>query len=771
MTSPPRSSSPLTPPGLSSIFFSFTRAFTRPNDPPPRKSFAPSLDFDAGINTSTAWTVHLDSDRDSVASPSPTPNPSSLSDDEADETAFAGDGRGARVLHAFAGKPEFREIVVEAGDEINVVREDAGDGWSLVRNNRGQMGLLPRTYYTFTVDFLSSPIEASHTQHASTSRRDASTQSLTPRNTVYQVPFEADPDVQPIVMQTTGERMLAAFPSFRQSLLGGKSLNRFSSFVTSGAEAYVLKGAGIVETSPSTTIRTPTHGPEPSEDADDNSDDSDGEASGNPKPKRTSEADRHFVDAGPSWRPKVPPFRILVHSPSKRTSTLSGSYTVYSVTSLFHFPSEGADSEVSATRITVHRRFSHFVVLHTALTRRLPGIALPPLPEKQYAGRFNDDFVEARRGDLERYLAKVVRHPVARYAEILTFFLGCESDVEWKRQLPRHLRLPAAGPSFYANVFHPEFNLDAEEAAEAVDRFDEHTRAVGTGVQDLRDTFGQYRQARVEMSKAERMLSYAFLSLVTAKPLASVSEEEQIFRNPDVSDEETRNSNPRRGKGRMNEDGAWCWREDCKECLRLTKALVKTSETMQNVADLYDDHARRTQLHTHDALKSAAHPSPLYAAVVDTHRNALSRYTEAMHPGKSTTDEVVGSRCETVLNTTMAEMEAYHTQKVEDFSALAKEHLDGEIEFYEQILTRLRTARRTFEPPVYPALSTGARQPSIYERELAHPRTEADPLPQPCPHVFDSAPMRPVSHAIQEGVNMLLGSGTGGRASVFGRFW
>jgi len=33
----------------------------------------------------------------------------------------------------------------------------------------------------------------------------------------------------------------------------------------------------------------------------------------------------------------------------------------------------------------------------------------------------------------------------------------------------------------------------------------------------------------------------------------------------------------------------------------------------------------------------------------------------------------------------MAEIETYHTQKVEDFSSLAKEHLDGEIEFYEQV--------------------------------------------------------------------------------------
>jgi sorting nexin-9/18/33 len=138
----------------------------------------------------------------------------------------------------------------------------------------------------------------------------------------------------------------------------------------------------------------------------------------------------------------------------------------------------------------------------------------------------------------------------------------------------------------------------------------------------------------------------------------------------------------------------------------------------------------------------------------------------------------------------MAEMETYHTQKVEDFASLAKEHLDGEIEFYEQVsksdalhpsytridakqvLSRLRTARRTFEPPIYPLLTTEARQPSIYERDLEHPRLNPDPLPQPCPHVFDL--MRPVSHAIQEGVGLLLGGAANamtGRGSVFGRFW
>lgn len=51
----------------------------------------------------------------------------------------------------------------------------------------------------------------------------------------------------------------------------------------------------------------------------------------------------------------------------------------------------------------------------------------------------------------------------------------------------------------------------------------------------------------------------------------------------------------------------------------------------------------------------------------------------------SQADEEVAARCETVLNTTMAEMETYHSQKVEDFAAITKDHLDGEIDFYEQV--------------------------------------------------------------------------------------
>ncbi|KAG6826448.1 hypothetical protein H0H92_015758 [Tricholoma furcatifolium] len=696
-------------------------------------------EFDAGINTSAAWTEHFESE------PS-----GSLSDDDIDHGNVQ-EPCSAWALYDFRGKSEFKELDLAAGDVLDVLKEDLADGWSLVKDANGKVGLVPRNYYTFTPDLESAEPFEPNINHA----KKGSSTSITPRGS-------PKPSPVPIVPQSTGEWISS---SFRHSLFGGKSLNRFSSFVTSGAEEFLLRGTSVDFLD---ALTSSDHRCEASNATIDE------EEVNRLNRLGLGESDRHFIDAGPTWKEKIPLFRVLVHSPIKRTSAFTTPYTVYALTSLFE-PSSSQEeleenknsdtilgpepgvSPINPTRITVYRRFSHFVVLHATLTRRLPGIALPPLPEKQYAGRFSEEFIEARRGDLEQYLNRVVRHPVARYAEVVTLFLGCENDVEWDRMTPQFLAIPAEKPSFYTRVFHPAFNVDVDEAQETIERFESHTKAVGKGVDGLRTVYGRVREARIEMSKAERLLSYSLLSMITAKPLESsmtgVDEADDVY---DV-----------KKKGLSNEHGAWCWRENCQECLKLTKAVQRTAETLQHVADSYDDHARRTQLATQESLKAVAHPASLYEPVVTTHKETLARYQEATREGQ--TDEELAARCETVLNTTMSEIEVYHNQKVEDFTILAKDHLDGEIQFYEQILSRLRAARRNFDQPLFDELAESSRQCSIYERELENPRLTADQLPQPFPHVFDSAPMRPVSAAIQEGFGILLGPSP--RGSGFGRFW
>lgn len=71
------------------------------------------------------------------------------------------------------------------------------------------------------------------------------------------------------------------------------------------------------------------------------------------------------------------------------------------------------------------------------------------------------------------------------------------SEQEWKRLIPHHLSMPAAGSAFYARIFHPAFNIDVEEAEDAADRFDIHTKAVSKGVQGLRNVFVRVREARI----------------------------------------------------------------------------------------------------------------------------------------------------------------------------------------------------------------------------------------------------------------------------------
>jgi sorting nexin-9/18/33 len=112
---------------------------------PPR----PVSDFDSAINTSTAWTEHLEGGYTPRKYLSESNVPATVSDEEEiEEITYP-----ARVLYKFEGKGEYTELTVEAGDEVEVVKEDVGEGWSLVRDSLGQVGLLPQSYYAVCTDF------------------------------------------------------------------------------------------------------------------------------------------------------------------------------------------------------------------------------------------------------------------------------------------------------------------------------------------------------------------------------------------------------------------------------------------------------------------------------------------------------------------------------------------------------------------------------------------------------------------------------------------
>lgn len=78
------------------------------------------------------------------------------------------------------------------------------------------------------------------------------------------------------------------------------------------------------------------------------------------------------------------------------------------------------------TYSSVLRRYSDFLWLYERLHTERAGAIVPPVPEKQPVGRFNQSFVEDRRQQLERFLRRVAVHPELADAACLDTFLRAD---------------------------------------------------------------------------------------------------------------------------------------------------------------------------------------------------------------------------------------------------------------------------------------------------------------------------------------------------------
>ncbi|KAJ2523603.1 intercellular trafficking and secretion [Coemansia sp. RSA 2049] len=92
-------------------------------------------------------------------------------------------------------------------------------------------------------------------------------------------------------------------------------------------------------------------------------------------------------------------------------------------------------------RYALRRRFQDFVWLHEQLGKQFMACAIPPLPGKhrlEYitGDRFSVEFVTKRKHGLERFLQRILLHPVLRTSQHLTVFLEAKdwsSEYEGKQ--------------------------------------------------------------------------------------------------------------------------------------------------------------------------------------------------------------------------------------------------------------------------------------------------------------------------------------------------
>ncbi|KAI8354516.1 lipid binding protein [Mortierella sp. GBAus27b] len=135
---------------------------------------------------------------------------------------------------------------------------------------------------------------------------------------------------------------------------------------------------------------------------------------------------------------------ITVTDPTKEEDSYI-SYQVNTKTKMRGYSSES---------ISVRRRYQDFRWLYNALSRVHAERVLPPLPDKYRLGyvrgdRFSREFVEKRRAGLERFLRKIVGHPVLQKRQEVHAFLDSRDwsseQAQQSRLLPEENRLETMG--------------------------------------------------------------------------------------------------------------------------------------------------------------------------------------------------------------------------------------------------------------------------------------------------------------------------------------
>lgn len=145
----------------------------------------------------------------------------------------------------------------------------------------------------------------------------------------------------------------------------------------------------------------------------------------------------------------TPCIHITVTDPVKRVSDhafipgLTSSHYEYLVTTT-PLPHQSAQNYIS-DRHEVRRRFNDFVALADLLTETQRGFFIYPRPDKGMvesaaAGKSENEFIETRRQELERYLRRLSEHPVVGRSQELEVFVTAEgtlaSSFHWQQLQP-----------------------------------------------------------------------------------------------------------------------------------------------------------------------------------------------------------------------------------------------------------------------------------------------------------------------------------------------
>lgn len=348
------------------------------------------------------------------------------------------------------------ELTVRAGDIMTITNTDVGEGWVFGVGVEGKEGLVPEGYIERITDTMYAPLG-----------RQVS------NNDVWDDDFDSDDDQEEGSI-TPGRNLgkeLENKPKSRPPSTGagffpfGKS-DKVCDYLIGATEASATDGKDAIE------ITEPSNG--------------------------------YF-----QWKIHEEPFTCIIGSP-KKNSKFGGMKTFIEYAVIPSF-----------SKKQVFRRYKHFDWLHERLVKKFGMIAaIPPLPEKQVTGRFEEDLIEHRRVQLQSFVDRICRHPMLSTSEVWMHFLTETNDKKWTQGKRRIESDQNVGMCLLPTIQAPSISKETEQAIdEKIVTFTNQVGKLESALKNMKHVANdQIHRYRVGNTKDYKEIGKAFAQIEEAVP-------------------------------------------------------------------------------------------------------------------------------------------------------------------------------------------------------------------------------------------------------------
>lgn len=554
-----------------------------------------------------------------------------------------------QVLYDFAGESNSSEITINVGEILEVTNVDVGEGWWEGTNSRGERGLFPAAYVEILSDVPAPPPQQTKSvppplTAAPIFQQPTSSSSITPPQSGDRYDraadefddWEDDWDNDNDTYAEIGPTQSNQTPMQNQKYYANANLPPTPHITSDDAISMVSNistkksSSKMFSKSGDSYLMGTAHFPVPE--------------------------NEHVIiiqnDQGIFWKAPRDEYTVVVDSPKKETKFKGmKSFIAYQLTPSFN-------------NQPVSRRYKHFDWLHERLVDKFSLIPIPPLPDKQISGRYEEQFIEHRRVQLQDFIDWVCRHPVLSVCEVWMHFLVCNDDKKWKTGKRAAEKDPLTGVSFCAAIAPPDKPMRQSILDPQIDSCTSFVHSMDGAVKTLLSISNeQTKKYQLQWKKDYQRIGEGLSEMARA---LEIDERRAVT------------------------------------SFSMSNAVGQTAGVFINIAQIYGDQPKQDWIPLSDRLHIYRGILGGFPDILSEHKNAMQKRKECERlTANSIMDnsqlQLVTRRTDIVSYALLAEMSNFRSERDVHLRGTIKNFLAAQIEFHQTVVQRLQMALQFFD--------------------------------------------------------------------------